>query len=353
MAISAEMLNTVLEDLRGPLVNAFATKTVLYDHLKAKKRVRMEGGTTIDRLHAGASPAKAKGIFAGDEFLPVQRTQISKRLSVEPHRIVVAIPIPKKELNRASGKAAAVRMVDHYVPAWVAGFAKDIETYLLTGAVSNVGSIDTDEISGLSSFYGPFTAGRNIGTTNGLLAHRTPAQQTSDALSVQSLVRSTAYHYYSHYDDIANWSTDGMKRLRRMQQRLAHWGGDRTKGADLVQMDSELFAVFDETRMNSVRIQMVGDKTENGTQMDIAMLGAQFINNFDVDRANLTGAAADGMATFLNTDWMEWVEITPLTIGKFEDRNDNQDVMTCKVEMDCGLIITKLIAQGVVTGGAA
>lgn len=353
MALSTELLNTTLEDLRGPLVNAFKTETVVYNELAKRKRVRMEGGTTIDRLHAGAVPAQGIGVFDGGETLPVSRTEISKRLTVEPHRIVAAIPVPKKEMIQNSGKQAAVRIVDQYVPTWVDGFAKDLETYLMTGAASALQAVTTSNLAGLQTFFGPFTAGRNLGVTNGLLAHQTPAAQTAAGLSVQNLARSTAYHYYNQYDDITNFTAHGVLKLRSMQRKLAHWSGRRSKGADLIIMDPELFAVYDESRLNSVRIAMVNDKTENGTQLDFDMLGGKIIANYDIDRANLAGAAADGMATYLNLDFIEWCELQPLTIGKFEDRNDNQDTVTCKVEWFAGWICTKPIAQGVVTGGVA
>ena len=112
MAITTEVLNTTFADLRGPLVNSFLRSNELFESLMSKAKMPMEGGSYIERSFAGGAPARGVGIYVGDELLNMTRRQQINRYQVEPHRLVVAINIPKKELMFNSGKLAVIRLIE-------------------------------------------------------------------------------------------------------------------------------------------------------------------------------------------------------------------------------------------------
>ena len=95
MPISTELLNSTFTDLRGPLVNSFVRSNELFEALDKKARIPAEGGTYIERTFSGAAPARGVGIYVGDELLNMTRRQEIRKFRVEPHRIAVAINIPK------------------------------------------------------------------------------------------------------------------------------------------------------------------------------------------------------------------------------------------------------------------
>ena len=64
----------------------------------------MEGGTKIERSFSGGAPARGVGVYVGDELLNMTRRQQIRKFEVEPHRLVMAINIPKRELAQNSGK---------------------------------------------------------------------------------------------------------------------------------------------------------------------------------------------------------------------------------------------------------
>ena len=111
MSISTELLNTTFADLRGPLVNSFVRSNELFEALNSKARMPMEGGTKIERSFSGGAPARGVGVYVGDELLNMTRRQQIRKFEVEPHRLVMAINIPKRELAQNSGKLAIIRLI--------------------------------------------------------------------------------------------------------------------------------------------------------------------------------------------------------------------------------------------------
>ena len=67
MAVSVELLNTTLADLKGPLVSAFLQNVPTFRALEKKGRISADGGTLIERPIMSGSPARGTGIFNGDQ----------------------------------------------------------------------------------------------------------------------------------------------------------------------------------------------------------------------------------------------------------------------------------------------
>ena len=176
MAITTEVLNTTFADLRGPLVNSFVRSNELFDALMSKARMPMEGGSFIERTFTGAAPARGVGIFVGDELLNMTRRQEIRKFQVEPHRLVVAINIPKKELMFNSGKLAVIRLIEEYPKTTMDGAQADINAYMLTGASRGL-VFQTAELRGLLTLNGEVTTGIGTGVAHGLLDFALPAAQ--------------------------------------------------------------------------------------------------------------------------------------------------------------------------------
>lgn len=349
MSISTEVLNTTFADLRGPLVNSFVRSNELFDALDAKARMPMESGSYIERTFTGGAPARGVGVFVGDELLNMTRRQQVKKFQVEPHRLVVAINIPKKELLYNSGKLAVIRLIEEYPQTVMEAAKADINKYLLTG-VSRGLVFQTAELKGLMTLNGQFSTGIGAGVTNGLLDFATPASQTE---TVQSVAKSSSYFHFNNYLDIATWATDGLIDLRKVYRQCSHYAGGIGKGPDLVVMDDDTYANFEETRRSQIRISMVEDKTSKSNMLGLELGVAKVYSSIDLDRGDFSGAAADGVTYMLNTDYFEFPMHEAPQIGKFEERVGDQDVVTALFSMQGNLICTKLPAQGVVSGGSA
>jgi len=134
MAVSTELTNTTYQDLKPSLENTNTRRIALWDRLIKKTRTPMESGTFLERPFTGGAPARGVGIFEGSELLNMVRRQQIRLLRTEGHRIVVAMNIPKKELNQNDGKKGAVKLIRAY-PQVIQELAYlDLNTYLLTSA---------------------------------------------------------------------------------------------------------------------------------------------------------------------------------------------------------------------------
>ena len=348
MSISTEVLNTTFADLRGPLVNSFVRSNELFDALDAKARMPMESGSFIERTFTGGAPARGVGVFVGDELLNMTRRQQVKKFQVEPHRLVVAINIPKKELLFNSGKLAVIRLIEEYPQTVMEAVKADLNKYLLTG-VSRGLVFQTAELKGLMTLNGQFSTGIGTGVTHGLLDFVDPASQSQ---SVQNVTKSSSYFHFNNYIDIATFSSDpGITKLRKLYRQCAHYAGGIGKGPDLIVMDDDTYANFEETRRSQVRVTMVEDKTNKSNMLGLELGIAQVTSSIDLDRSDFSGVAADGVSYFLNTDYFEFPMHEAPQIGQFEERVGDQDVVTALFSMQGNLICTKLPAQGAVSGG--
>jgi hypothetical protein len=351
MAISTEILNTTFADLRGPLVNSFVRSNELLSALMDKARMPSEGGSLIERSFAGGAPARGVGVFVGDELLNMTRRQQTKRFQVEPHRIVAAINIPKKELLFNSGKLAVIRLIEEYPQTTLEGAKADLNAFLLTG-VSRGLVFQTADLAGFLSVNGEFAAGSGTGVTNGLLKFATPATQNQ---SVQNVTKSTSYSHFNQYGAITAYATDGLPTLRKTYRQCAHYAGGMGKGPDLVVMDDDTYTNFEDSRLSLVRVTLVEDKTEKSNMLGLDLGVAKVYSSIDLDRTASTFAgtpAQFGVTYILNTDYLEMPLMEAPSITPFTERVGDQDVVTAIFSMQGNLICTKTPAQGCVSGGA-
>jgi hypothetical protein len=350
MSISTELLNTTFADLRGPLVNSFVRSNELFDALDKKARMPMEGGTYIERSFSGGAPARGVGVYVGDELLNMTRRQQIRKYQVEPHRLVVAINIPKRELNQNSGKLAVIRLIEQYPQSTMEAAKADINKYLLTG-VSRGLVFQTSELSGMLTLNGQFSSGIGTGVTNGLLDFEAIGSQTD---TVQGVAKSSTYFHYNQYNDISAWSSNGITQLRKTYRQCAHYAGGPGKGPDLVIMDDDTFTNFEDSRRDNVRVSIVDEKIDKSNTLGLSIGLAEVHSSIDLDRSDFTAATApaDGVTYMLNTDYIEFPMLEAPNITEFKERVGDQDVVTALFSMQGNMICTKTVAQGCVSGGA-
>ena len=353
MAISTEVLNTTFADLRGPLINSFVRSNELFDSLMTKAKMPMEGGSYIERSFAGGAPARGVGIFVGDELLNMTRRQQVRRYQVEPHRLVVAINIPKKELQFNSGKLAVIRLIEEYPQTTMEGVQGDLNHWFISGTSRGL-VFQSAEMEGLLSLNGNHATGIGQGVQNGLLDFATPALQNQ---IVQSVAKSNSYFHFNQYGTIAAgaWATTGMNILRQTYRQCAHYAG-AGKGPDLVIMSDNVFSNFEAARLNLVRIKIVEDRTEKTNMLGLELGVAKVYSTLDADAVSFTANGnlgnTNGITYMLNTDFIEFPMSEAPKISDFKERVGDQDVVTAIFSMQGNLICTKLPAQGCVDGGA-
>ena len=356
MAISNEVLNTTFADLRGPLVNSFIRSNELFEALNSKARMPMEGGSYIERTFSGGAPARGVGVYVGDELLNMTRRQQVKKFQVEPHRLVVAINIPKKELLFNSGKLAVIRLIEEYPQMVMEGVKADLNKYFLTGTSRGL-VFQTAELKGLLTLNGQVTDGIGSGVSDGLLDFDEPATQTD---TVQGVAKAESYFHFNQYAEISSFAGNGMKQLRKVYRQCAHYAGGPGKGPDLMIMDDDTYSLYEnDIRANNLRVTMYDDRHDKkgSNLLGLEMGVAKILPSLDLDVSafnNTTGVSPDEGATyFLNTDFMEFPMHEAPKIGEFQERVGDQDVVTAIFSMQGNLICTKLAAQGCVAGGAS
>ena len=350
MSISTELLNTTFADLRGPLVNSFVRSNELFEALNSKARMPMEGGTKIERSFSGGAPARGVGVYVGDELLNMTRRQQIRKFEVEPHRMVMAINIPKRELAQNSGKLAIIRLIEEYPQTSMEAAKADLNKYLLTG-VSRGLAFNTSELQGLLTLNGQSTAGIGTGVTNGLLDFLTPAGQTD---VVQSVAKSSSYFHFNQFNDITAFTANGISQLRKTYRQCSHYAGGIGKGPDMVFMDDDTYTNFEDARRDNVRVTLVDDKIDKSNTLGLNLGLASVTSSIDLDRSDFTAgtAPADGVTYMLNTDYIEFPMLEAPNVSEFKERVGDQDVVTAIFAMQGNLICTKLVAQGCVSGGA-
>ena len=350
MSISTELLNTTFADLRGPLVNSFVRSNELFEALNSKARMPMEGGTKIERSFSGGAPARGVGVYVGDELLNMTRRQQIRKFEVEPHRMVMAINIPKRELAQNSGKLAIIRLIEEYPQTSMEAAKADLNKFLLTG-VSRGLAFNTSELQGLLTLNGQSTAGIGTGVTNGLLDFLTPAAQTD---VVQNVAKSSSYFHFNQFNDITAFTANGISQLRKTYRQCSHYAGGIGKGPDMVFMDDDTYTNFEDARRDNVRVTLVDDKIDKSNTLGLNLGLASVTSSIDLDRADFTAgtAPADGVTYMLNTDFIEFPMLEAPNVSEFKERVGDQDVVTAIFAMQGNLICTKLVAQGCVSGGA-
>ena len=358
MPISTEVLNTTFADLRGPLVNSFVRSNELFEALDSKARMPMEGGSLIERSFTGGAPARGVGIYVGDELLNMTRRQQIKKFQVEPHRIVVAVNIPKKELLFSSGKLAIMRLIEEYPKTVMDGVKADINKYFLTGVSRGI-VFQTSELRGFLTLNGQVSTGIGTGVTNGLLDFTTPATQTD---TVQGVAKSNSYFHFNQFGDMSSaaGTTFEIAPLRKTYRECAHYAGGMGKGPDLVYMDQDTYTQFEEKQSNNFRVNVstIQDGVDNKTNTIELSLGlAKVYSSIDLDTADFSAEASGerpdrGVTYILNTDYLEMPTMEAPTMSEFKERVGDQDVVTAIFSMQANLISTKLPAHGCVAGGS-
>jgi len=351
MTISTELLNTTFADLRGPLVNSFVRSNELFEALNSKARMPMEGGTKIERSFSGGAPARGVGVYVGDELLNMTRRQQIRKFEVEPHRIVMAVNIPKRELAQNSGKLAIIRLIEEYPQTSMEAAKADLNKFLLTG-VSRGLAFTTAELQGFLTLNGQKSSGIGTGVKNGLLDFITPASQTD---VVQAVKKSNTYFHFNQFNDISSFVSDGMTQLRKTYRQCAHYAGGIGKGPDMIFMDDDTYTNFEDQRSENVRVTLVDDKIDKSNTLGLNLGLASVTSSIDLDRADFTAGTdpADGVTYMLNTDYIEFPMLEAPSISEFKERVGDQDVVTAIFAMQGNMICTKLPAQGCVSGGAA
>lgn len=353
MPISTEVLNTTFADLRGPLVNSFVRSNELFECLDKKARMPMEGGSLIERSFTGGAPARGVGIYVGDELLNMTRRQQIKKFQVEPHRIVVAVNIPKKELMFNSGKLAIMRLIEEYPKTVMDGVKADLNKYFLTGVSRGI-VFQTSELRGFLTLNGEVSTGIGTGVTNGLLDFATPATQND---VVQGVAKSSSYFHFNQFGDMGGAPFD-ISVLRKTYRECAHYAGGMGKGPDLVYMDQDVYTQFEENQANNFRVNVstIQDGVDQKTNTIELSLGlAKVYSSIDLDRNDFsaTGNASNGVTYILNSDYLEMPVHEAPQMSEFKERVGDQDVVTAVFSMQANLISTKLPAHGVVGGGSA
>tara|TARA_R100000234_G_scaffold33983_1_gene20044 strand:- start:15253 stop:16302 length:1050 start_codon:yes stop_codon:yes gene_type:complete len=349
MSISTELLNTTFADLRGPLVNSFVRSNELFEALNTKARMPMEGGTKIERSFSGGAPARGVGVYVGDELLNMTRRQQIRKFEVEPHRLVMAVNIPKRELAQNSGKLAIIRLIEEYPQTSMEAAKADLNKFLLTG-VSRGLAFQTSELKGFLSLNGQVNDGIGTGVTNGLLDFVAIESQSD---SVQNVTKSNTYFHFNQYNDISAFATNGITQLRKTYRQCAHYAGGIGKGPDMIYMDDDTYTNFEDDRRNNVRVTLVDDKIDKGNTLGLNLGLATVTSSIDLDRGDFSSDAADGVTYMLNTDYIEFPMLEAPNISEFKERVGDQDVVTAIFAMQGNMICTKLPAQGCVSGGAA
>ena len=171
--------------------------------------------------------------------------------------------------------------------------------------------------------------------------------------SVQNVAKSSTYFHYNQYGDSTAFATNGMRELRACYRRCAHYAGGASKGPNLIPMDPDSYANFEDSRVGSIRTQLIEDNTHKTNLLELGLGPAKVYEALDLDRADFTGDAADGIAYLLNTEHFEFIQQVKPNVTKFTERVGDQDVVTATFEWQGQLMCLKLVAQGVVTGLAS
>ncbi len=343
-------MNTTLADLKGPIDYTFQTKTPLIEMLDKRGRVSTERGTLIERVIMGGSPAQGTGIFGGGETLNMQRTEQTHKIQLQTHRIVIPINIPKKAMKENDGKLGAIKLIETYPVAVSKALPVDKDRFFFSG-VSNGITLPTSEMEGWNTLNAQKTFARGvIGVTNGLIPFAAPAAQSG---TTQNLARSSAYGYVSQYGAMTSFANDGEKVYRRVRRECGQYNPtDVNAGPDVMFMDFDSFALFEDARSDKNRTVVIQDKIDNANTDELWIGNMRCRAAKNIILSDFTGAAASGVCYLLTLNGFEYVMFQKGEMSDFDDRVANQDCVTAKYEEQGALLVQGLRMQGAVTGGA-
>jgi hypothetical protein len=352
MPLSLDVLNSALQDLKGPLVLTVDEKTPFFAWLKKAGKITADKGTYIQRMIMGGGPSQFIAIRNGGETLDTTRTEQIKQIVVGTQRYGCAIAIPGLDMEVSEGKLGAVKLIKQYPAAQLAMLAIDLDRFFLTG-VSNGKVISTAECQGWNTLNGEKTFATGItGVTNGLIDFAAPASQTD---TVQGLAKSTSYNYVNQYGQIVGgWAAAGRKTTMKTYRQCARFNtAGPDKGPDMMFADDDTYANIETEDRTLVRTEYVQADIDKG----IAGLHRRWANADLVAAQNLvlsdfTGDATNGLIYLLTNGGIEKVVYKDLDFSPFEDRIANQDNVVSKGVGQFAILSQNLAILGAVTGGA-
>ena len=349
MAVSLELLNSTLQDFKGPVVNTFSQNTPTREALGKKGKISSEGGTYVERSLMTGSPSRGVGIYNGDETVDRTRYKKLNKFRVDFHRVVIPVVIPNKELVQNKGKQGVIKLIEAYPKAVADAMALDDEKYWLTGKTAGM-AFDSEEFYGFLTLNGQFALGNGVGVEAGYLDFVAPASQTD---TVQNVPKLEADRIYNQYGDITGWSTDGERVLRQVYRRCSQMCGRPNGGPDLIIMDDDTFANYTAAKKDIVRLMKVKDATDQGNLLTDVFGLASVQGSVLIDlAADFTGVALDGVTYLIDTNWLEIVQLEKPSLSDFVDAGTDQDGVVAKMCMHEARIFQKPTAHGCISGGA-
>lgn len=346
-----DVANSVLYELRGPLIDSFEQKNPLFDWLQRRGQVSTEKAKYIEGGVMGGSSAQATGVYQGGEVLDTTRTEQSHNWQIKPHRLVSAISIPKLDLEYCEGRAAVTKLMKKYPVSHVAGLANDFDRFFLTG-VSNGVSAQTSEMQGWNTLNGQKTWTRGVlGVANGAMRFEAPSSQTT---AFQALARSSAYYWYNQWASSASSAT--VKAVVKKLHRLASRNKGK-KGPDIIWCDDDTYAVFEErqdAQVRLVKVQNAMDETGESSNTEIPIYNAKLMAAQNLILTDFTAGtdAASGVCYGLTSEDIELIWYKKATMSDFDDRIANQDAVIAKYEMMFAVVFNLLTTHFAATGTA-
>jgi hypothetical protein len=352
VAYSLDVLNSALQDLKGPLVMTVDEKTPFFAWLKKNGKITSDKGTWIQRNLMGGGPSQFIALRNGGETFDTTRTEQIKQIQVGTQRYGCAISIPGLDLEVSEGKLGAVKLIKQYPAAQLAMLAIDLDRFFLTG-VSNGKVISTAECQGWNTLNGEKVFATGItGVTNGLIDFVAPASQTD---TVQALAKSTSYNYVNQYGDIVGgWAAAGRKTLNNVYRQCARYNtAGPDMGPDIMFADNDTYGNIEAEDRTMVRTEYTQTDSDKGLKgLHRRYLNADLVCAMNLVLSDFTGAPLNGLIYLLTNGGIEKVVYKELDFSPFEDRIANQDNVISKGVGQFGILSQNLAILGAVTGGA-
>lgn len=352
MAMSLDFVNTVYNDLSGPLANLFYRSTHVLEKLKGSKK-KAVGGYLIQRPYATQAPANATASYTGDEVMDMTRREVvTDRLEVDLFRLQMAINVPQREIDRMTSKKTVIdSLIKVYPQLSMEGLNQDFERFFLGGVTQGLVVRNTSDFKGLVTLNGKYDGGASspTGTRNGVLDYAAPGSQTDSVLGV---TKSQAKGIYNQYSDISSWAAEGEAKWRALYRTCSQFD-PRKRGPDLMIADDATFGNYQAGKREYVRVAKIKDNVDQGDVLADMFQSAEVVTTLNLNLADFDGNAADGVTYFLNTNDWEFHELVPFKLTPFAKMIANQDVVTSHGTWEGQLICTRFNTQGICTGGAA
>jgi hypothetical protein len=353
IASSLDVINTTFASHKGPLILDWVRNCRFLRVMQAKSKIKVDGGTYIERTIDGGPAAQGIAIRSGTERRPRNYANTTHKLRVEPHRLSCILEIPKKAIRHNMGAPQVIDLLKDKPRGILMGHSQDLNKFLLTGISPGL-VFATEAFDGFVTLNGQYTGGiHGVGAGEGALDFLAPAAQTDN---VFDLAKSTAYYHYNQYANITTWAGNGLRTLKKAYWLAADFDetqDDAEKGADLIVMDPDVFANY--TEQASARVMTTSDqqKTSSPTKGNMYPFenGMAFCD-YGLDRTLFAGAAANGVTYMVNTKHWEFIWFDEPELSDFEKSGPEFDTVYAEFTAHGNAICTKLVSQAAVSGGA-